>query len=97
MSFHHQVTFKCDVCDQNYTIDEDAMEIPPGWLGLQIVIADTDGCIPQHEQEIYCHFCTQECLIEYTSGDEIRRRLCTADKDSEEDSEEPDDEDQLST
>lgn len=85
MSYSHQVTFRCDACDTNFMINEDIMELPPGWLGLQVVIADTDGCVPDHEREVYCHFCTQECLAEYTSSDEMRQRLALAD--AEEDDE----------
>lgn len=75
MSYSHEVTFRCDACDQNYMIDKESMELPPGWLGLQIVIADTEGFVPDHEQEVYCHFCTQDCLIEYTASDDMRQRL----------------------
>lgn len=69
-------------------IDEELMELPPGWLGMQVVIADTDGCVPDHEREIFCHFCSQDCLAEYSSSNELRHRLATIDKvadDSEED------------
>jgi len=98
MSFHHQVTFKCDTCDQNFTIDEDSMELPPGWLGLQIVVADIEGCIPEHEQENYSHFCCQGCLMKYTSSPEIRRRLCMADSNSlDEDEDDELDDEELTT
>ncbi len=56
------------------------MEIPPGWLGLQLVVADTDGCVSEHEHELFYHFCSQKCLVAYTAGDNVRRRLCMADK-----------------
>ena len=83
MSYSHQVTFCCDCCDTNFMIDEEAMELPPGWLGLQVVIADTDGCVPDHEREVYCHFCSQDCLAEYTASDEMRQRLALADAEGE--------------
>lgn len=89
MSFSHQVTFRCDACDTNFMIDEEQMELPPGWLGLQVVIADTEGCVPDHEREVYCHFCSQDCLVEYTASDEMRQRLALADigeEDQEDDS-----------
>jgi len=56
------------------------MELPPGWLGLQIVAADSEGTIPEHEQEIFGHFCSQKCLIEYARGDELRARLVFVEK-----------------
>lgn len=89
MSFTHQVTFRCDACDTNFMIDEEQMELPPGWLGLQVVIADIEGCVPDHEREIYCHFCTQECMVEYTASDEMRQRLALADADDTDESEDP--------
>lgn len=76
MSLRHEITFRCDVCDTNFMIDEETMELPPGWLGLQVVIADTDGCVPDHEREVYGHFCSQTCLIEFAGSTELRRRLC---------------------
>lgn len=83
MSFSHQVTFRCDACDMNFMIDEESMELPPAWLGLQVVIADTEGCVPDREREVYCHFCCQDCLVEYTSSKEMRRRLALVDADEE--------------
>lgn len=80
MSYHNQVTFHCDSCGTHFTIDEETMELPPGWLGIQVIVADTEGGIPDHEREIYSHFCSQECLIEFAAGDEMRQRLCTVDK-----------------
>ncbi len=88
MSFSHQVTFCCDACDTNYMIDQESMELPPAWLGLQVVIADSDGCVPDHEREVYCHFCSQDCLAEYTSSDEMRQRLALVDADEDGDEEE---------
>lgn len=91
MSFSHQVTFKCDACETNFMIDEEAMELPPGWLGMQVVVADTDGCVPEHEREIFCHFCSQDCLIDYSSSSDLRHRLAMADKpEASEDSDEDD-------
>lgn len=79
MSFSHEVTFRCDACDTNFMIDEESMELPPGWLGLQVIIADSDGCVPDHEKEVYCHFCSQNCLTEYAASGEMRQRLALAD------------------
>ena len=78
MIFNHQVTFTCDACDQNYLIN-DSMEMPPGWLGMQVAIADTDGCVPDNEQDVFCHFCSQNCFMEFASSDEMRRRLVMVD------------------
>ena len=80
MSFEHKVTFCCDACDTNYMLDDDLMELPPGWLGMQVVIADSDGLIPEHEREVFCHFCSQDCLVEYASSDDMRQRLVLADQ-----------------
>ena len=88
MSFSHQVNFQCDTCDTNFMINEETMELPPGWLGLQVVIADSDGCVPNHEREVFCHFCCQDCLIEYASSAAMRERLVLTDKDIDEEEEE---------
>lgn len=85
MSFSHQVTFCCDACDTEFMIEEELMELPPGWLGMQVVIADTDGGVPDHEREVYCHFCSQDCLVEYTASNEMRQRLALADAGEDED------------
>jgi len=85
MSFNHEVTFKCDACETNFMIDE-SMEMPPGWLGMQVAIADSDGCVPDHEQDVFCHFCSQDCFVEFASSDEMRSRLAMADSIIEEDS-----------
>lgn len=95
MSIHHEVTFKCDSCDQNFLIEE-SMDLPPNWLGLQVICSNTDGIIPEHEQENFCHFCSPECLIEYTTGDELLVRLSMVDQnpdfDEDEDPEDPNNE-----
>lgn len=83
MSYSHQITFRCDSCDMNFMINEESMELPPGWLGLQVVVADVDGCVPEHERDVYCHFCSQDCLVEYTSSVELRQRLALADNEEE--------------
>lgn len=85
MSFSHQVTFQCDGCGLHFTIDEDNMELPPSWLAMQIVIADSEGCVPDHEREVFCHFCSQDCLVEYTASDDMRHRLAMADRDEMDD------------
>ncbi len=89
MSYSHQVTFRCDGCETNFMIHEESMELPPTWFGMQVVVADTDGCVPDHEREVYCHFCSQECLAEYAASDEMRQRLALVD--SEDDGDEGDD------
>ena len=87
MSYNTHVSFRCDSCDTNFTIDEENMELPPGWLGLQIIAADTEGCIPDHERENYSHFCSQACLIQYTASTDMRKRLVMVDKTPNEDDE----------
>ena len=96
MGIKHKVTFTCDSCDTEYIIDEQSMDMPPGWLGLQVVVTDSDGCIPDIEHEIFGHFCCQDCLVEYTSGSEMRLRLATSDQNEELESEsEEEDENEL--
>ncbi|MHA2279448.1 MAG: hypothetical protein ACXAC5_00955 [Promethearchaeota archaeon] len=74
---------------------EENMELPPSWFGMQIVVADTDGCIPEHEREVFCHFCSQDCLVEFAGSDEMRQRLVLADKSINPDESDELDEEQL--
>lgn len=75
MSYHHQITFKCDSCDTHYMIDEDHMELPPGWIAAQIVMADTDGCVPDSDRELFCHFCNLVCMADFISANKIKQKL----------------------
>lgn len=91
MSYNHQVTFQCDACETNFMVAEN-MELPPSWFGMQIVVADTDGGVPDHEREVFCHFCSQDCLVEFASSDEMRQRLLFADSETPESPDEIDEE-----
>jgi len=75
----HYVTFVCETCDTEYTV-EGSMEMPPYWMGIQIVIAGNFGHIPNHEQENYQHFCSDTCIIEYLQSKDFRRRKVLVDK-----------------
>lgn len=76
----HSITFICDSCEKQFMIDE-TMEIPPHWIAVQIAIADKDGLVPSQERDVFSHFCSQECVVEYTSSDKIRERSLTVDRD----------------
>lgn len=95
MSFRHNIDFKCDNCDHEYMLNE-GMELPPSWMGVQIAFANTKGVIPEDEQEIFSHFCSLKCLIEFVQSDEIKERFFLADQ-NDEDGEEDDDDDEPST
>jgi hypothetical protein len=79
MSFRHKVDFTCDNCDKEYMLS-DGMELPPSWIGVQIAIANTEGMIPEHEQEVYLHFCSIECLSDYVKGNDMMDRFLLADR-----------------
>ena len=64
-------------------IDEDEMDLPPGWLGFQAVVANSSGNVPEQEQDVFCHFCSHTCLIEYVAGDKMRARICLSEKKDE--------------
>ncbi len=69
------------------------MEMPPYWIGFQVAIADSDGLIPDHERDVYTHFCKQECLIEFvnsTEVNEINERILLVDGESDPDDVPPD-------
>lgn len=85
MGLLQSIVFMCDRCDKHFTIGND-MELPPGWLGVQLAIADSNGYIPTREREVYMHFCSLECLSEFIDSDELKERFYLVDK--QEDSEE---------
>jgi len=60
-------------------IDE-TMDIPGHWFAVQIAIADKDGLIPQHESDVFHHFCSQQCMVDYAKSDEVRERLCSVNR-----------------
>lgn len=70
----HQVTIACDGCEVEYMLHQE-MELPPSWIGVQIVIADIDGIIPEQEEDIFNHFCSVKCLGEFCEGNDLRRRV----------------------
>ena len=72
-------TVVCDSCETEYVLSED-MEMPPSWLGVQVIIADREGIIPMHEKENYMHFCSQDCLVDYASDKKFKERILMADK-----------------
>ena len=82
----YNVSFVCDSCGVNYMI-HDNMELPPLWFAAQISISNSVGFIPPQEQEVYKHFCSQKCLIEYAKSTEIRERKCMVDQLPEEEME----------
>lgn len=79
MGLHQSVVFTCDMCESHFTVGND-MELPPGWIGVQMAVADADGYIPTHERDIYIHFCSLQCLGEYMSGDDMKERYYLADR-----------------
>lgn len=75
----HLITFKCDICGTEFQINED-FELPPGWIGSQITIANSQGYIVNQEREVYSHFCSRECFSEYIGGEQFSLRLALVDR-----------------
>lgn len=95
-----KISFVCDFCEQNYlgfdANDPDInLDMPPGWMGVQIVLADSEGLIPEHEQQVIRHFCSKQCLAEYIRGEEFKRRIAMVDqsRSKEQDGDNEDDDD----
>ncbi len=86
MSFRHAITFVCNSCDTEHIIEEE-MEMPPNWFGFQIAIANDEGVIPDEERDVYMHFCSRTCLIEYAGGQDLRERAILVDKPPEDEGE----------
>lgn len=60
-------------------IDE-TMDIPSHWFAVQLAIADKDGLVPHQERDVFQHFCSQKCVVDYVKSDEVRERLCSVNK-----------------
>jgi len=59
---------------------DDLMEIPPHWIAVQYAIADQDGLVPAQEREVFLHFCSQNCIVDYSKGNTLKERICTVDR-----------------
>ena len=79
----HKLTLVCDVCEQEYMMEDD-MELPPYWLGLQMVVSDGDGIIPLSVKDIFMHICSVGCLAEVAEHPKIKDRIALIDKISRE-------------
>ncbi len=79
----HRYTFICDSCDVQFILEDD-MEMPQYWFGVQFCVSDKDGVIPMRERDIYQHFCSQACIIEYVTGNALRRRKSMVDRKNDE-------------
>ena len=91
MSFRHRVDFKCDTCDREHMLDE-GMELPPNWMGVQIAFSNAEGIIPEHEQEVFNHFCSLQCLAEFVQSEEVKERFYLSDEDDDDEDDEGGDE-----
>jgi len=90
MTFRHNITFKCNCCDQEYTISSE-MEMPPHWFGIQVAISDEHGLIPEHERDIFLHFCSQKCAVEHIANKEMTDRFYFVDRYNQDEGEEDED------
>ena len=82
----HRLIFICNMCGIEYA-PQDAVDLPPYWVGVQIAIANGGGQIPPQEREVFCHFCSTECLAKYAVGSEVRTRKCMVDRPPEDEAE----------
>jgi len=74
-----RLTLMCDGCGKEFIVDE-AMDLPPYWLAVTINVADKDGLVPDQEKDDYLHFCSQECLVDFCAGEEVKDLLMLIDK-----------------
>lgn len=74
----YRVTFHCNNCSTEYAIDN-SMDLPPHWVAVQLAITNNEGLIPEHEQNLYMHFCTQKCFTAYSKSDELKERILMVD------------------
>lgn len=78
-------TIVCDSCESHYMLDEEGAELPPHWIVSQILLSNKDGIIPSHERDIFIHFCSKECFVEYIKGETFKDRLLMVDRDFDKD------------
>jgi len=93
MSIRLTHTFVCDNCETEFMMTDEA-EMPRHWLGFQMVVANSDGLIPKRERDLYSHFCSLRCLIEYVSSSIVRERVATVDMEEDDDDVMPEDGDE---
>ncbi len=80
----HRVTLICDNCGEEYILGEN-MDLPPYWLGVQVAVGNYDG--EASGAELFLHLCGQECLSEYTEGEELRNKIAFIDKPADDEAE----------
>lgn len=74
-------TILCDGCDTHYMLDSsNGQDLPPSWFAVQIVIADSDGIIPMHEKDVFLHFCSKDCMVDYINSDTFKERALMTDR-----------------
>lgn len=73
-------TIVCDWCETHYIINlQEGEELPPGWISIHVVIADSEGIIPPHD-ESHLHFCQQDCFADYAKSDIFKEQMLLADR-----------------
>ena len=85
----HKLTLVCDICELEYMM-EDGMELPPYWIGLQLVVSDKDGYVPISVKDVFMHICSIRCLSEVSEHPQIKARRALIDKISKEELDEED-------
>ena len=85
----YRVTIVCDNCSEEYTIDEE-MDLPPYWLAIPINISNGEGIV---NHESFAHFCSLQCMAEYSSGEIMKENLMLIDKMKPDEDDEDDEDD----
>ena len=86
MSHSIALTFFCDSCGTEFLAD-DSIDIPPHWFAVQYAIADKEGFVPPQERDVFLHFCSLGCCIEFAKSDALKERSLTVDRKYDDDAE----------
>lgn len=86
-------TMICDNCNTNFMLQEN-YEMPPYWIGCQIVVSNKDGeILIESEEASFFHFCSQECFSSYAGGKPMKKMIASIDNVIPQEKDEDDDDD----
>lgn len=72
-------TMICDNCNKNFMLKEDH-EMPPYWIGCQIVVSNKEGeILVESEESSFFHFCGQDCLSAFVSSKAVSKMIASVD------------------
>ena len=86
MSVKYQLTFNCETCELQYSINSNILTMPPHWVSIQVMVSNIDGLVTEHEEvsPLY-HFCSIDCLSEFVRSQQFKERVLMVDSFNDDD------------